>query len=147
MLKPPTRNAETRHQGGAQRMRERHAMRRRLRAALRRHARAGRRRRDRAPTPRRLPVAAALLFVLLAAAGARAAGDDAGAIAERNGWRYLIDKLAADGIPRTETAAAFADPRIPPFDGLSFQLDPHESRARYRSLQSPASIRAARQCR
>jgi membrane-bound lytic murein transglycosylase B len=90
---------------------------------------------------------AAIAVLVLMASSARAAGDDAGAIAERHGWRYLIDKLAADGIPRAHAAAAFADPRVPAFDGLSFQLDPRESRARYRLLQSPASIRAARQCR
>jgi membrane-bound lytic murein transglycosylase B len=36
---------------------------------------------------------------------------------------------------------------MPPFDGLSFQLAPHEGRSRYRMLQSAASVRAARLCR
>ncbi len=89
----------------------------------------------------------AFVLLLLMATSARAAGDDDAAIAERHGWRYLIDKLAADGVPRAHAAAAFADPRIPAFDGLSFNLDPRESPARYRALQSGASIRAARQCR
>jgi membrane-bound lytic murein transglycosylase B len=84
---------------------------------------------------------------LLVATAASAAGDDAEAVATRHGWRYLIDKLAADGLPRAHVAAAFADARVPAFDGLGFTLDPRESRARYRLLNSPASIRAARQCR
>ena len=89
----------------------------------------------------------ALLLVLLTATIVRADAANDEARAERRGWRHLLDKLAADGIPRTHAAAAFADPGIPAFDGLAFSLDPRESRARYRLLQSPASIRAARQCR
>ena len=95
----------------------------------------------------RVGLSAALVVCVLAAFAARAAADDAEATAARHGWRYLIDKLAADGIPRAHAAAAFADPRMPAFDGLGFSLDPRESHARYRMLRSPASIRAARQCR
>src|SRR5262245_1126481 len=36
------------------------------------------------------------------------------------GWGWLKDRLVADGVPRTQVERAFADPRIPPFDGLSF---------------------------
>jgi membrane-bound lytic murein transglycosylase B len=78
-------------------------------------------------------------------AAADPAGDEA--TARRHGWGYLVDKLAADGVPSARVAAAFADPRVPPFDGLGFTLAPRESLARYRSLRSPATIRAARQCR
>jgi membrane-bound lytic murein transglycosylase B len=69
------------------------------------------------------------------------------ALARRNGWGYLVDKLVTDGVPRAEVVAAFADPRIPPFDGLGFQLAPRESHARYRTLQSAVTVRAARACR
>jgi membrane-bound lytic murein transglycosylase B len=120
MLKPAARNADTSHGG--------------MRSSMRPHA-------------TRMSAAAALLVGVLAAFAAPALAADDEAIATRNGWRYLVDKLAADGIPRAHAAAAFADPRIPAFDGLGFSLDPRESRARYRLLRSPASVRAARQCR
>jgi peptidoglycan lytic transglycosylase B len=90
---------------------------------------------------------AIILASLLLTNGAAAdvAGDEA--IARRHGWSYVVDKLVADGVPRARVAAAFADPRLPPFDGLGFSLAPRESPARYRSLRSPATVRAARQCR
>jgi membrane-bound lytic murein transglycosylase B len=119
VLKPTPENAETTSGG--------------MRSSMRRHA-------------LRVGWSMALLVCVAVACPAPAAADDE-AIATRNGWRYLIDKLAADGIPRAHAAAAFADPRMPAFDGLGFSLDPRESRARYRQLQSPASVRAARQCR
>ena len=96
---------------------------------------------------RRIPLLAALLVVVLGASSVRAAASDAEALAERHGWRYLVDKLAADGVPRAEAVAVFADPRMPAFDGLSFALEPRESHARYRDLRSTASVRAARSCR
>jgi membrane-bound lytic murein transglycosylase B len=71
---------------------------------------------------------------------------DAEALVARHGWRYLVDKLAADGVPRAEAVAVFADPRMPAFDGLPFSLAPHESPARYRALRSPTSVHAARSC-
>jgi membrane-bound lytic murein transglycosylase B len=86
-------------------------------------------------------------LVVLVAPSVRAAASDAEALAERRGWRYLVDKLAADGVPRAEAAAVFADPRIRAFDGLSFSLEPRESHARYRDLRSATSLRAARSCR
>jgi len=92
-----------------------------------------------------------LLVWLVLALGALArpayAGADDEARVTAHGWRYLVDRLTADGVPRERAVAAFADPRMPAFDGLGFQLAPHEGRARYRMLQSAASIRAARQCR
>ncbi|MCC6849665.1 MAG: lytic murein transglycosylase [Deltaproteobacteria bacterium] len=96
---------------------------------------------------RRLSIVTALACALLAASAVRAATSDDEAIAERRGWRWLVDKLAADGVPRAEAAAAFADPRLPAFDGLWFALAPRESSARYRQLRSPASVRAAERCR
>jgi membrane-bound lytic murein transglycosylase B len=97
----------------------------------------------------------ALLLTAAPTGPARAAADAApgdpratGADAEarRRGWGHLVDRLVADGVPRARVAAVFADPRVPPFDGLSFQLAPRESPARYRQLRSAASLRAARAC-
>ena len=85
------------------------------------------------------------LSLLPTVAAADVAGDEA--IARRHGWSYVVDKLVTDGVPRARVAAAFADPRVPPFDGLGFSLSARESPARYRSLRSPATVRAARQCR
>jgi len=90
---------------------------------------------------------AIMLLILLSAAVAHAETSADEAVARRHGWGYLVDKLAADGVPRAEAAAAFADPRVPAFDGLSFALDPRESRTRYRMLQSAVTVRAARACR
>jgi peptidoglycan lytic transglycosylase B len=88
-----------------------------------------------------------IVLILFAATVAHADGSVDEGLARRKGWGYLVDKLAADGVPRAEVVAAFADPRIPPFDGLGFQLAPRESPARYRTLQSPVTVRAARACR
>ncbi len=96
---------------------------------------------------RRFQDLTAVALVVLAATAVRAAASDDEAVAARHGWRYLVDKLAADGVPRATAAAVFADPRLPAFDGLSFALAPRESSARYRQLRSPASIRAAERCR
>ncbi|MCC6765674.1 MAG: lytic murein transglycosylase [Deltaproteobacteria bacterium] len=96
---------------------------------------------------RRLPIVAFIFCASLAASAVRAAASDDEAIAARHGWRWLVDKLAADGVPRAEAAAAFADPRLPAFDGLWFALAPRESSTRYRQLRSPASVRAAERCR
>jgi membrane-bound lytic murein transglycosylase B len=95
----------------------------------------------------RCRLALTIAVLLLTASAVRAAESDDVAAAERRGWRYLVDKLAADGVPRAEAAAVFADARLPAFDGLPFSLAPHESGARYRQLRSPASVRAAEQCR
>ena len=98
---------------------------------------------------RRRGVAALVLALALTAtvAGPVAAAGEAEARARRNGWGYLIDRLAADGVPKERAAALFADPRVPAFDGLFFNLAPRESQARYRQLRSAASLREARMCR
>ena len=49
------------------------------------------------------------------------------ALAREKGWIWMVDKLAADGISRDRAARAFADSRMPVFDGLSFGLNPRES--------------------
>lgn len=91
-------------------------------------------------------VAVATWVLVLALAAAPAAAVDTDAIARSRGWGYLVDKLANDGVGRARAAAAFADPRVPPFDGLPFSLVPREASAPYRSLQGAASVRAARRC-
>src|SRR4029453_16941011 len=71
-----------------------------------------------------------------------AAGSDA-----YRGWGYLVDRLTADGLPRERVAAVFTDPRMEPFDGLSFGLDTREPHSMYRGFRKPATIAAARRCR
>src|SRR4051812_47995994 len=88
-----------------------------------------------------------LAAAVLTAPAVRAATSDDEALAARRGWRYLVDKLAADGVARAEAVAVFADPRMPAFDGLEFSLAPRESHLRYRQLRSPASVRDAERCR
>jgi membrane-bound lytic murein transglycosylase B len=63
-------------------------------------------------------------------------------------WDYLIDKLAADGVPRSRAVAAFRDPRVGAFEGLDFSIGGHgEARAMYRGFLRPASIAQAERCR
>ncbi len=88
----------------------------------------------------------AAVVLALTAVPVRAGVSDGEALVASRGWRYLVDKLAADGVPRAKAVAAFADPRMPAFDWLGFSLNPRESHARYRDLRSAASIRAARSC-
>jgi membrane-bound lytic murein transglycosylase B len=83
-------------------------------------------------------------LVALAALGH---GAGATADAEPRGWGYLVDRLAADGVPRVRAAAVFADPRMEPFDALAFALAPRESHATYRGFLARSSVLRARQCR
>jgi len=92
------------------------------------------------------PALAAAVTLLGIATGSAAALDEE-AIARDRGWGYLIDKLVADGAPRTRVVQTFADPRMGPFAGLSFSLSPRESGALYRRFQSPTSVAEARRCR
>jgi len=86
-------------------------------------------------------VGLALLAAILGAAGSSSAGYD------ERGWGWLIDRLAADGLPRARVREVFLDPRVDPFDGLRFSLWPRESHAMYRGHLSAASIARARRCR
>lgn len=68
-------------------------------------------------------------------------------IAAAKGWGYLVERLVSDGLDRTEVAGAFADPRVPAFDGLFFSLEPRESKALYREVLTRKSVHLARECR
>src|SRR5262245_2643727 len=68
------------------------------------------------------------------------------AVGAHEGWGYLIDKLASDGVPRQRVEAVFDDPRVEPFSGLQFSLEPRESASIYRGFLKPAGIKGARQC-
>ena len=84
-----------------------------------------------------------VVWVLLSAVAYPAA-----AWADEQGWEYLIDKLAADGVSRERAFETFHDPRVRPFTGLEFSINaPREPRSRYRRLLRPATITAARRCR
>jgi membrane-bound lytic murein transglycosylase B len=83
-----------------------------------------------------------LVVMAFVAVGVRAAAAS-GAV---GGWGYLVDKLAADGVPRATAERVFTDPRVPPFDGLQFSLRPGESRAMYRGLLARRSVSDAYDC-
>jgi membrane-bound lytic murein transglycosylase B len=79
-----------------------------------------------------------------------AAPDDSdllGRVATAKGWSYLVERLVNDGLERTEVVAAFADPRVPAFDGLFFSLAPRESKALYREVLTRRSVHLALECR
>ena len=93
-------------------------------------------------------VVATCLLVLLPSL---AAADD-----DHRGWRYLVDRLIADGVPRERVVAIFDDPRLEPFTGLEFgpisasrgYADARgEAASLYRRFRRPSSIAAARRCR
>jgi membrane-bound lytic murein transglycosylase B len=62
------------------------------------------------------------------------------------GWTWLVDKLEADGVSPATAARAFADPRMPAFDGLLFGLNPREPRSMYRGFLRESSQLAAERC-
>ena len=66
--------------------------------------------------------------------------------ARRKGWSFMVEKLADDGVSRGRAAAAFADPRMPAFDGLMFGLNPRESHTMYRGFLRASSMDAAERC-
>jgi len=67
-------------------------------------------------------------------------------LVEAKGWSWLVARLAADGVERARAERSFADPRIPPFDGLFFAVDPAEPRAMYRAVLGRRSVAQARAC-
>jgi membrane-bound lytic murein transglycosylase B len=66
--------------------------------------------------------------------------------ARDKGWGWMVDRLADGGIPREEAARAFADDRMPDFEGLLFGLNPSEPRSLYRHFLRPRSVARARAC-
>ncbi len=68
-------------------------------------------------------------------------------VANTKGWGYLVQRLVDDGLNRTEVTRAFADPRVPAFEGLIFSLEPRESKALYREVLTRKSVLLARECR
>jgi membrane-bound lytic murein transglycosylase B len=68
-------------------------------------------------------------------------------VLDAKGWSWLVAKLVADGVPRERATRAFADARMPPFDGLFFNPDPAEPRSMYRAVLQRRSIAQARACR
>jgi membrane-bound lytic murein transglycosylase B len=66
--------------------------------------------------------------------------------AQAKGWGYLVDKLAADGLARERAALAFADPRVPEFDGLYFSPNPREPHSQYRHFLRRESVARAQRC-
>lgn len=62
------------------------------------------------------------------------------------GYGWLIDKLEADGVPRSRSLPVFSDERFAAFDGLYFSVNPRESHALYRGHLSAASVRRAEAC-
>lgn len=68
------------------------------------------------------------------------------AIAREKGWIHMVDMLAGDGVSRARAARAFADPRMPAFDGLLFGLNPREPRSMYRGFLRDSSMVQAERC-
>jgi membrane-bound lytic murein transglycosylase B len=95
----------------------------------------------RATTALRVALSLAFALVLNATGTPSAAADSSG------DWQYLMDRLAADGLDRRRVEAVFRDPRFPRFTGLSFSLNPVESKSRYRAFRSASSFARARRCR
>ncbi len=62
------------------------------------------------------------------------------------GWDWLVEKLIAEGVDAQEVKAVFSDPRLPPFEGMSFSPAPVESAWRYRLILRPETVRLARRC-
>jgi hypothetical protein len=71
----------------------------------------------------------------------------AAADGSHQGWTYVIDRLIADGLEPARVTRIFDDPRMEPFDGLEFGLNPREPHAIYRGFLRAPSLAAARRCR
>jgi membrane-bound lytic murein transglycosylase B len=63
------------------------------------------------------------------------------------GWSHLVERLVETGLPRAAAEQAFADPRMPAFDGLFFRVEPREPRSMYREVLQGRSVSDARDCR
>jgi membrane-bound lytic murein transglycosylase B len=67
-------------------------------------------------------------------------------IVEAKGWGWLVRRLAADGVDLGTAERAFADARIPEFDGLYFSIQPAEPRSMYGGVLRARSVAQARAC-
>jgi membrane-bound lytic murein transglycosylase B len=99
------------------------------------------------PRARARAILARTIGAALAALLAAAAASPSAAAGPARSWKYLTDRLVADGVERSRVEAVFGDPRFPRFNGLSFSLNPVESKARYRGFRGAASLARARRCR
>lgn len=62
-------------------------------------------------------------------------------------WYRLRQRLIADGVDPRVVRGVFDDPRMEPFRGLAFSLDPREHRSLYRGFLQRDSLARARSCR
>lgn len=67
-------------------------------------------------------------------------------IVRAKGWGWLVARLAADGVDLGRAERAFADARIPAFDGLFFSIAPAEPRSLYGGVLRRRSVAQARAC-
>ena len=67
-------------------------------------------------------------------------------IVDAKGWGWLVRRLAADGVDLGTAERAFADARIPDFDGLYFSIQPAEPRSMYGGVLRARSVAQARAC-
>jgi membrane-bound lytic murein transglycosylase B len=67
-------------------------------------------------------------------------------IVAAKGWGWLVSRLAADGVDLGTAERAFADARVPDFDGLFFSIEPREPRSMYGGVLRARSVAQAREC-
>lgn len=92
----------------------------------------------------RLPFACLYLAVLC---GALIAPPEEARARSAQSWKYLTDKLVADGTDPGRVRTAFDDRRVPPFTGLGFSIKPREPSSMYRRFRTTRSVGNARGCR
>ena len=68
-------------------------------------------------------------------------------IVRAKGWGWLVTRLAADGVDLGRAERAFADPRIPAFDGLFFSIRPRRAALAVRGGAADAEHRAGARLR
>jgi membrane-bound lytic murein transglycosylase B len=92
-------------------------------------------------------VTASSRCLLLGLAGWTLLSPRVGRADDDGGWSYLSERLVADGLDRARVMHTFSDPRMEPFTGLDFGLNPREPPSRYRGFLRASSVAAARRCR
>ncbi len=98
------------------------------------------------PSPRPERRLARRTATLVAVALAAIAAWPDPAPADVRGWTYLMKKLEADGIPRSQVQKVFRDPRMRPHSHLDFGLYPQESSRLYQGFRRRSSVAGARRC-